>query len=166
MSDVHPNANTASGNPGAEKMAGREDSNLRIRDPKSRALPLGHAPTIQLSAHFRGSPCRRGSTTAAQTKILDDSRSDGQVSASPPGQESGLQDAYAILSERACGGHGAGFRPEDAEHRRAAPRHRTPPREPLSRADAQRSMRDGRRNTGTSRSCEVRWEKGAGRGFV
>jgi hypothetical protein len=23
---------------------GREDSNLRIRDPKSRALPLGHAP--------------------------------------------------------------------------------------------------------------------------
>src|SRR5678815_1000986 len=24
---------------------GREDSNLRIRDPKSRALPLGHAPS-------------------------------------------------------------------------------------------------------------------------
>src|ERR1017187_7384042 len=24
---------------------GRKDSNLRIRDPKSRALPLGHAPT-------------------------------------------------------------------------------------------------------------------------
>src|SRR5947207_10540013 len=23
---------------------GRKDSNLRIRDPKSRALPLGHAP--------------------------------------------------------------------------------------------------------------------------
>ena len=27
---------------------GRKDSNLRIRDPKSRALPLGHAPTIVL----------------------------------------------------------------------------------------------------------------------
>ena len=26
---------------------GREDSNLRIRDPKSRALPLGHAPPCQ-----------------------------------------------------------------------------------------------------------------------
>ncbi len=25
---------------------GRKDSNLRIRDPKSRALPLGHAPTL------------------------------------------------------------------------------------------------------------------------
>src|SRR5262245_51977218 len=25
---------------------GREDSNLRIRDPKSRALPLGHAPPL------------------------------------------------------------------------------------------------------------------------
>src|SRR5688500_10037301 len=24
---------------------GRKDSNLRIRDPKSRALPLGHAPS-------------------------------------------------------------------------------------------------------------------------
>src|SRR5215475_14316082 len=27
---------------------GREDSNLRIRDPKSRALPLGHAPSCSL----------------------------------------------------------------------------------------------------------------------
>ncbi len=24
---------------------GRKDSNLRIREPKSRALPLGHAPS-------------------------------------------------------------------------------------------------------------------------
>src|SRR5207249_1723550 len=29
---------------------GRKDSNLRIRDPKSRALPLGHAPPC-LSQH-------------------------------------------------------------------------------------------------------------------
>ncbi len=28
------------------KWLGRKDSNLRIRDPKSRALPLGHAPTM------------------------------------------------------------------------------------------------------------------------
>src|SRR5581483_5372518 len=28
----------------SSKWLGRKDSNLRIRDPKSRALPLGHAP--------------------------------------------------------------------------------------------------------------------------
>ena len=28
---------------------GRKDSNLRIRDPKSRALPLGYAPTAHLA---------------------------------------------------------------------------------------------------------------------
>src|SRR5919112_1903415 len=32
---------------------GREDSNLRIREPKSRALPLGHAPLI-----YRWGPLR------------------------------------------------------------------------------------------------------------
>ena len=42
---------------GALALAGRKDSNLRIRDPKSRALPLGHAPPIPLaldmtSRHF------------------------------------------------------------------------------------------------------------------
>src|SRR5216117_1036520 len=30
----------------ARSWLGREDSNLRIRDPKSRALPLGHAPSF------------------------------------------------------------------------------------------------------------------------
>ena len=30
----------------ARNWLGRKDSNLRIRDPKSRALPLGHAPTL------------------------------------------------------------------------------------------------------------------------
>src|SRR5437870_105373 len=29
-----------------KKWLGRKDSNLRIRDPKSRALPLGHAPSV------------------------------------------------------------------------------------------------------------------------
>ena len=32
---------------------GREDSNLRIREPKSRALPLGHAPSRLASAYPR-----------------------------------------------------------------------------------------------------------------
>src|SRR5205814_1530013 len=35
---------------------GRKDSNLRIRDPKSRALPLGHAPP---RAFGKGTPLRR-----------------------------------------------------------------------------------------------------------
>ena len=33
-----------------ESWLGRKDSNLRIRDPKSRALPLGHAPLNQSRA--------------------------------------------------------------------------------------------------------------------
>ena len=42
---------------------GRKDSNLRIRDPKSRALPLGHAPE---NVGLRGEPplARRRSTVA------------------------------------------------------------------------------------------------------
>src|SRR5262245_33031001 len=36
-----PNGNSA---PTRQAWLGRKDSNLRIRDPKSRALPLGHAP--------------------------------------------------------------------------------------------------------------------------
>src|SRR5262245_896573 len=40
--------------PTAQRWLGREDSNLRIRDPKSRALPLGHAPpTNGVSATVR-----------------------------------------------------------------------------------------------------------------
>ena len=38
---------------------GRKDSNLRIRDPKSRALPLGHAPSSHRPSRHRnhaGSP--------------------------------------------------------------------------------------------------------------
>src|SRR5438552_10474196 len=35
---------------------GREDSNLRMRDPKSRALPLGHAPPTERD--FRHGPPR------------------------------------------------------------------------------------------------------------
>ena len=36
----------------SRKWLGRKDSNLRIRDPKSRALPLGHAPSSSLLAEF------------------------------------------------------------------------------------------------------------------
>src|SRR5262245_12330991 len=39
---------------------GRKDSNLRIRDPKSRALPLGHAPSFAPPAANR-----RAATKAA-----------------------------------------------------------------------------------------------------
>src|SRR3990170_4543187 len=41
---------------------GREDSNLRIRDPKSRALPLGHAPACAARAPRAISPLARPST--------------------------------------------------------------------------------------------------------
>src|SRR5262245_64648954 len=36
-------AGAVTSGPGA-RWLGREDSNLRMREPKSRALPLGHAP--------------------------------------------------------------------------------------------------------------------------
>src|SRR5688500_5838555 len=46
---------------------GREDSNLRIREPKSRALPLGHAPprrptaqVVQTLSVVEPSGCRQG----------------------------------------------------------------------------------------------------------
>src|SRR4030095_6773772 len=38
---------------------GREDSNLRIRDPKSRALPLGHAPSRSPAPFFSTLNARR-----------------------------------------------------------------------------------------------------------
>src|SRR5437870_9245671 len=40
--------------PAAREWLGREDSNLRMRDPKSRALPLGHAPPTERD--FRHGP--------------------------------------------------------------------------------------------------------------
>src|SRR2546422_8302991 len=45
----------------SRKWLGRKDSNLRIRDPKSRALPLGHAPLFTPGApaprsRFVGTP--------------------------------------------------------------------------------------------------------------
>ena len=45
---------------------GREDSNLRIRDPKSRALPLGHAPAAASSCgHHVPTPRNRRPTPAS-----------------------------------------------------------------------------------------------------
>src|SRR6185369_7626125 len=43
---------------GPRKWLGREDSNLRMRDPKSRALPLGHAPPTERG--FRHGPSPEG----------------------------------------------------------------------------------------------------------
>src|ERR1051325_609030 len=74
---------------------GREDSNLRIRDPKSRALPLGHAPSIPFASR-RPDPHRRSAHRADRP-------------ASPrPAHEAG-SDLPRLL-ERAG----------DAEHRRTA----------------------------------------------
>ena len=55
---------------------GRKDSNLRIRDPKSRALPLGHAPTClaAVSPHstLEKLTLRSGLNYVAQTVSLYD----------------------------------------------------------------------------------------------
>src|SRR5256886_4236251 len=74
---------------------GREDSNLRIRDPKSRALPLGHAPETFSPRH----PYRRSRQRADRPAIPSAPRQ-------PPA------DLPRVL-ERA----------RDAEHRRPAARH-------------------------------------------
>src|SRR5690242_5086893 len=45
---------------------GRKDSNLRMREPKSRALPLGHAPPCEtpLRAHLQAAVVRSGGCSA------------------------------------------------------------------------------------------------------
>src|SRR5207245_3367606 len=60
---------------------GRKDSNLRIRDPKSRALPLGHAPTrARTSREILGeADLWSGHSHAAQTVSV----SDGLISPQP-----------------------------------------------------------------------------------
>ena len=54
---------------------GRKDSNLRIRDPKSGALPLGHAPSVRrgLRDYARGLAQARP-PASAQSVILADVR--------------------------------------------------------------------------------------------
>ena len=49
----HGRPSTSSEQPTHVEWLGREDSNLRIRDPKSRALPLGHAPSRSGAASSR-----------------------------------------------------------------------------------------------------------------
>src|SRR2546428_7982617 len=67
------------GGPGATsrpgRWLGREDSNLRMRDPKSRALPLGHAPPTERD--FRHGPRPEGNGVMAvvrEKKPLEKSR--------------------------------------------------------------------------------------------
>src|SRR5689334_22164323 len=50
--------------PAPRKWLGREDSNLRMRDPKSRALPLGHAPPTN-GVSVTGRPAERGNGVKA-----------------------------------------------------------------------------------------------------
>src|SRR5438874_233954 len=63
---------------------GRKDSNLRIRDPKSRALPLGHAPTRpETSREILGeTDLWSGHSHAAQTISLSDGLISSQLSSS------------------------------------------------------------------------------------
>src|SRR5262249_54350116 len=64
--------------PPAHGWLGRKDSNLRIRDPKSRALPLGHAPPRE----FLHGVDRLG---AVQTLSVDEPSGEGQAVHRPPG---------------------------------------------------------------------------------
>src|SRR5437588_2910566 len=65
---------------------GRKDSNLRIRDPKSRALPLGHAPTRpETSREILGeADLWSGHSHAAQTVSVSDGLNSPQLSSSRP----------------------------------------------------------------------------------
>ena len=50
---------------------GRKDSNLRIRDPKTRALPLGHAPPWHPAAHQRrGLRYWRSATRSPSARVV------------------------------------------------------------------------------------------------
>src|ERR1043165_6099693 len=58
---------------------GREDSNLRIRDPKTRALPLGDAPMLLVVAAPRGPPPRARLPRPAQTHSVVDTCGPGKA---------------------------------------------------------------------------------------
>jgi hypothetical protein len=72
---------------GCREWLGRKDSNLRIRDPKSRALPLGHAPLRATSSERRTGlrttngrvnwPCRSRPITVVQNLYLTGSGAGG-----------------------------------------------------------------------------------------
>src|SRR5262245_21760740 len=87
---------------------GREDSNLRIRDPKSRALPLGHAP----SNLTPGGPWPDASPFGGRL------HSDRRATQRPdrPALPRPPRDPGADLPRLLP-------RPRDSEHRRAAARH-------------------------------------------
>ena len=67
---------------------GREDSNLRMAEPKSAALPLGYAPTGKLPstrkiAGFQGRQPRRGRTCAIAPKSAPEPRGRPRFPLSP-----------------------------------------------------------------------------------
>ena len=110
---------------------GRKDSNLRIRDPKSRALPLGHAPSHRCSA-------RRHLAPAVQLSTVADDRRTGQESGRAPGEPrlEGREPAELCRPERPAQDgspprtagrptRGNGIRPVPIQrkHRRPAPGH-------------------------------------------
>src|SRR5262245_21409774 len=84
---------------------GREDSNLRIRDPKSRALPLGHGPSNLTPGGPRPGPSPFGGRLHPDRRPTQ--RPDGPALPRPP------DDPGADLSRLLPG-------PRDPEHRGAA----------------------------------------------
>ena len=105
----------------ARAWLGREDSNLRIRDPKSRALPLGHAP---------GCPCRSTGRTSgpapgrARGPDRQDRPGDGASYPEPPRTR---RLSRSRISERRS------MRRGDPDHGRAAARHQRRSAPPASR---------------------------------
>ena len=57
---------------GSRMWLGRKDSNLRMREPKSRALPLGHAPPCEtpLRAHLQAAGRPRGGCSASRSTAV------------------------------------------------------------------------------------------------
>ena len=136
-----PSASPPSNTPSSrDKWLGRKDSNLRIRDPKSRALPLGHAPRgrtlherlgIALPGLWRADvdatlrrvprPVRKR-VSLHRTRLCGNRRARRSCSArldGPRQASTGARPAQRL--ERPGGGRSA---PKQAENRRPAARHR------------------------------------------
>ena len=123
------------GGPASKNWLGRKDSNLRIRAPKARALPLGHAPAPVAAAATprRPEPALRSpraptgrtrSRRAAETPSVYDRFSRRQAPAGVPGPPprattSGSPRRASPAGQRRVGRHGplpaASNRPKTAD---------------------------------------------------
>src|SRR5438876_5587744 len=98
--------------PAAREWLGREDSNLRMRDPKSRALPLGHAPPTERD--FRHGPQRLWAQRGDGHVAVE--RKPGEKPRQLSGRSAGCQPGRAH-------GHGATEQPAVERARKNAPSH-------------------------------------------